>query len=492
MPEETVSILSPTERDLLLEIAAMMLAAMGEKDPRLKQHCERVANASANFCESVGILTDDDLFYLYLAGLLHDAGLIAAPGACLGQNPPRSSDDLQQVKKHPVAGVRILSPVEKFEPLLAAVRHHHEAWDGSGYPDGKHGEEIPLEARVIRLFDAFDELTSTYRRPQGFSIGEALAAIQEKAGVEFDPGLLPAFKTFVESNPSGVGANFLLRRQADFVKQHFPSILQKFSSGKILPPAMPQVVFELRSAIKRQDATVRDVSLILEKDPVISLRLISVANSPVYKGYGEIQSVQAAIPRLGFKETLSIVVAIANKSLYEAKQPQFKTALDRMWGHSLAAAYASRLLAKALSLPEPETLFLMGLTHDVGKVVLLRAFAEVAPGKNLHLDAMLSAIQEAHQTIGIMLLKRWGFGDEFQKVVSLHEGGNFTPQTNKEILVVHFANLLTRKMGYSFFEWDGSDLAELPSAGLLGLSTDAIGRVEENVKAVIKDIAHLF
>jgi HD-GYP domain-containing protein (c-di-GMP phosphodiesterase class II) len=492
MPEDTFAVLSAAEHEQLLEIARMMLAALGERSPRLKQHSERVADACANFCESAGILTDDDLYYLYLAGLLHDAGLIAAPGGePLVEGLPSPEGDAPQIKKHPVAGVRILSPVQRFAPLLAAVRHHHEAWDGSGYPDGKRGEEIPLEARVIRLFDAFDDLTSTYRRPQGLSIGEALAAIQEKAGEQFDPGLLPAFKTFVESSP-GPGANFMLRKQSDFVKRQLPSILQKFSAGKILPPAMPQVVFELRSAIKRQEATVKDVALILEKDPVISLRLISVANSPVYKGHGEILSVKAAIPRLGFKETLSIVVAIANKSLYEAKQPQFKAALDRLWGHSLASAYASRLFAQALALEDPETLFLMGLTHDVGKVVLLRAFAETPSGNHPNIDAILAAIQEAHKPIGIMLLKRWGFGEEFQQVVSLHEGAAFTAQTSKNVLVVHLANLLARKMGHGSVEWDGGDLAEQPSAALLGLSADAIARVEEAVQAVIKDIAHLF
>ncbi len=491
MPDDTFSALSATERDQLLEIARMMLAALEEKDTRLRQHSERVANTCANFCESAGILADDDLHYLYLAGMVHDAGLIAAAGSLVGKNPPLSDDEAQHIKKHPVAGVRILSPVQKFEPLLAAVRHHHEAWDGSGYPDGKRGEEIPLAARILRLVDAFDDLTSTYRRPQGLPAGDALTEIQEKAGVEFDPGLVPAFKTFVESTP-GMGADFMLKKQSDLMKQHFSSVLQKFSAGKIQPPAMPQVVFELRSAIKRQEATVKDVALILEKDPIISLRLISVAKSPVYKGYGEIASVQAAIPRLGFKETLSIVVAIANKSLYEAKQPQFKVALDKMWGHSIASAYASKLFAQALLMDDPETLFLMGLTHDVGKVILLRAFADISRERNFPIDIILNAIQEAHQSIGILLLKRWGFGDEFQKVVSLHEGANFSAQTNKEILVVHLANMLTRKMGYSSFEWDGSDLAGVSSATLLGLSADTIGRVEEKVKELIKDIAHLF
>jgi hypothetical protein len=77
-------------------------------------------------------------------------------------------------------------------------------------------------------------------------------------------------------------------------------------------------------------------------------------------------------------------------------------------------------------------------------------------------------------------------------VVALHEGANFTEQTNKEILVVHLANLLARKMGFSFFEWDGKDPAELPSARLLGLPSEAIQSVEEKVREIVKDLAHLF
>jgi putative nucleotidyltransferase with HDIG domain len=160
--------------------------------------------------------------------------------------------------------------------------------------------------------------------------------------------------------------------------------------------------------------------------------------------------------------------------------------------HSLVSAYASKLIAQSLSMKDPETLFLMGLTHDVGKVVLLRAFAEIPQEQKLKTEVLLAAIQEAHQSVGSMLLKRWGFGEEYIRVVALHEGANFSEQTNKEILVIHLANLLTRKMGFSFFDWDGTDPAELPSAQLLGLSSEVIQGVEEKVKDIIKDVAHLF
>jgi HD-like signal output (HDOD) protein len=255
---------------------------------------------------------------------------------------------------------------------------------------------------------------------------------------------------------------------------------------------MPQVVTEMRSLIKRQDSSVKDLADVLEKDPVISLRLISVAKSPIYKGYGEVKSVQAAIPRLGFKETLSIVVAIANKSLYEAKHPQHRALLDKMWGHSLAAAYASKLIAQSLLLDDPENLFLLGLTHDVGKVVLLRAFAEIPQEKSLNAEVIVAAIQDAHQSIGALLVKRWGFGEDFSRVIALHEGSNFTRETANVILVVHLANMLTRKMGFSFFEWDEKEPAALPSAVLLGVSSEVIAKVEARVKEIIRDVAHLF
>ena len=189
---------------------------------------------------------------------------------------------------------------------------------------------------------------------------------------------------------------------------------------------------------------------------------------------------------------MSVVIAIANKSLYEAKLAQHRVIQDKLWVHSLVSAYASKLIAESLALEEPETVFLMGLTHDVGKAVLLRAFAEIPQEQRLKTEVLMAAIQEAHQSVGSMLLKRWGFGEEFTRVVALHEGDSFSEETNKEILVVHLANLLTRKMGFSFFEWDGTDPAEQPSAQLLGLSSEVLQEVEEKVKEIIKDVAHLF
>jgi HD-like signal output (HDOD) protein len=474
----------------LLETAQLVLALIGEIDPGLKAHAERVANQCANFADSLGLLQEHELQHLYLAGLLHVAGFAGQPAAAFCQ-PPTSDGQSPALNKQPAAAVDILSNHSGFKALTPLVRHHREAFDGSGLPDGKKGADIPLGARILRLCDHFDTLNGDTDEAAGDGAARVLAGMQDKAGSEFDPELTLKFIEFVESKPVAE-KGFLFKNQSAFVRQAFAAILQKLSAGKIIPPAMPQVVFELRNVIKRQDSSVKDLADVLGKDPVVSLRLISVAKSPVYKGYGEVKSVQAAIPRLGFKETLSVVVAIANKSMYEAKQPQHRVLMDKMWVHSLACAYASKLIAQSLFLDDSETMFLMGLTHDVGKVVLLRAFGEMPQEQDVNSEVVMAAIQDAHQSTGSLLLKRWGFGDEFLRVMALHEGSNFSEQTRKEILVVHLANMLTRKMGLSFFDWDGQDPADLPSATLLGLSADVIQRVDDKVREIVKEAAHLF
>jgi len=491
MGQNNVPINASYSQEQAIETAKLVLFILGEKDARLKEHSQRVADGCANFCEVFKILSGQDLHNIYLAGLLHDCGYISVPSHPFAGEAENSSEVMLSLKKHPVAGVNILSKHRGFSDILPLVRHHHEAFDGSGYPDGKKDEDIPLGARVLHLFDMLDQLTSGWNGQKILAKEEALAAIHEKAGQEFDPALIPKFIQFIETD-SGVYDDFFSKKQTSFIKETFSGILQKISAGKIIPPAMPQVVFELRNLIKREDASVKDLADVLAKDPVISLRLISVAKSPVYKGYGDVKSVQAAIPRLGYKETLSIVVAIANKSLYEARNPQHRVLMDKLWGHSLACAYGSKFIAQSLFMEDPEAIFLMGLTHDIGKVILLRAFSEIQQESNLRTDDILAAIQEAHQSIGNVLIRRWGFGDEFTRVVSLHEGANFTEQTNKEILIVHLSNILTRKIGLSFFDWEGNDLADILSAKLLGITSESLDRVEKKIKVVIHDVAHLF
>jgi len=275
------------------------------------------------------------------------------------------------------------------------------------------------------------------------------------------------------------------------MKQIFAGILQKFQAGKLKPPVMSQVVRDIQAVVKHPASTSEEIAREIEKDPVISLRLISVSNSPIYRGVSEIQDVKSALPRLGLKETLNIVLAIANKSLYSTDKVQFKILMDQMWVHSLATAYGSKLIAQKLKLADSGKYFLMGLTHDIGKILLLKAFTDVSNEKSLNLKAVTANIQEAHLRLGSLLLKRWKFDDEFINVLTHHEDKELSSDTGKEILVVHLANMLTRHIGFSLHD-DEINIAALESALILKMKPASLEEIAENIKEIISDVAHLF
>jgi putative nucleotidyltransferase with HDIG domain len=477
-------------RDLILEVVRTLAALLEEKDPFLRKHSERVANNSANFCEEYKLVAPGEVETVYLAGLLHDIGIVAVPIDILQSSDAISEEAMVRIKRHPVSGEKVLSNFSYLKDILPMVRHHHEAFDGSGYPDGIEGENIPLGARVIGLFNHFDNLVSPRFSEKELSLEGALEDINSKAQTQFDSKLIDNFMTFVEGN-SGKSEDFMLKKETASMRNIFTGILQKFQAGKINPPVMPQVVREIQTVVKRPKSTAEEMAQVIEKDPVISLRLISVANSPVYRGVSEIQNVKSALPRLGLKETLNIVLAIANKSLYSTDKVQFKILMDKLWVHSLASAFGAKLIAQNLKLADSEKYFLMGLTHDIGKILLLKAFTDVSKEQNLNMHAVTANIQEAHLALGSLLLKRWGFDEEFINALAHHEDKDFSPDTEKEILVVHLSNMLTRKIGFSLFD-DEIDFAELPSARILKMEPETIEGIGENIKEIISDVAHLF
>jgi len=477
-------------KEVVFNVAKTLVALIEEKDPFLRKHSERVASNCANFCEEYKIVGQEDIETIYFAGLLHDIGIVAIPINLLHKTEPLTDEEMIQIKKHPVSGEKVLSNLNFLENILPLVRHHHEAFDGTGYPDSLKGDNIPRGARVLGLFNYLDNLVFPRTADKALSLEDALVEINGKAGQLFDQDLIQNFITFTEAH-AGKSDDYMQKREADTMRGVFAEILGKFKAGKINPPVMPQVVREMQTVIKQPTSTPEQLAHVIEKDPTISLRLISVSNSAVYRGITEIRNVKNAIPRLGLKETLNIVMAIANKNLYESKNVKFKILMDRLWVHALACAYGSKLIAQTLKLDDLEKYFLMGLIHDIGKILLLNAFSEVSRGQSLRMDAIQTNIQEAHIGLGSMLLKRWGFDAEFINVINHHEDVEFSPDTVKEILVVHLANMLTRQIGFSLFE-EEVDFAELQSATILKLEPEKMEGIGEEVKNIISDVAHLF
>ena len=137
-------------------------------------------------------MSAEELRVLRYGAAFHDIGKLAVPQSILRKPGPLTDEERASVEQHTVIGERILSPVEFLAPVLPLVRHGHERWDGSGYPDGLAGEQIPLGARVLFACDALDAMTTD--RPYGDAMPEqaAFGQLRDGAGSQFDPAVVEA------------------------------------------------------------------------------------------------------------------------------------------------------------------------------------------------------------------------------------------------------------------------------------------------------------
>ncbi len=227
-------------------------------------------------------------------------------------------------------------------------------------------------------------------------------------------------------------------------------IIKRFNKGEIEMPVLPHMVQEVRDLLEKSDPSMEDLAKIVAKDAVISSKLISLANSALYKGLDSATTLNAALQRLGLKETLSLITTLANKNLYVSEQAELNRLLHSLFIHSLACACCARFIASELGEKEVEGFFLTGIIHDIGKVLLLKAVSDISPNESFADQALHSAIQEVHTVFGAVLIKKWGFSKPYVQAVEFHHWSHFPEGTQKELLVLHIADVLVKSLGYSF------------------------------------------
>jgi putative two-component system response regulator len=149
------------------------------RDPYTRGHCERLADMSARMGERLGI-PEDQIKALRRAGVVHDIGKVAVPDSILLKPGPLTAEEIAIIQKHPVVGERICAPLKTFRLVLPIIRHHHEKYDGSGYPDGLVGDAIPLTARILQISDVYDALTTDRPYKVAFAPEVALDLMEEE------------------------------------------------------------------------------------------------------------------------------------------------------------------------------------------------------------------------------------------------------------------------------------------------------------------------
>jgi HD-GYP domain-containing protein (c-di-GMP phosphodiesterase class II) len=181
-----VRLLQQVERQSLETVRAIA-ATIDAKDGYTHRHSERVALLARRLGHELR-LTPDELETIELSGLLHDVGKIAVPDAILNKPGRLTVAEFEKIKEHPAQGARILDHIQSGEvrAVLPGVKHHHERWDGSGYPDGLRGDEIPLLAQLIGIADFYDALTSARSYREAMRPQAAIELIKQASGSHFD------------------------------------------------------------------------------------------------------------------------------------------------------------------------------------------------------------------------------------------------------------------------------------------------------------------
>jgi diguanylate cyclase (GGDEF)-like protein/putative nucleotidyltransferase with HDIG domain len=185
---EELAAFSPAVLDTVTSLAL----AIDAKDQFTQGHSLKVAAYAALLAESLG-LTEAEIEEVRLGGVLHDVGKVGVPEKILNKNGPLDPEEWESMKLHVKFGGELLKPLRSLDRVQQMVGHHHEHFDGSGYPAGLSGDQIPLGARIIAIADAYDTITSDRTYKKGRSPEEAMAEIERCAGTQFDPVLVPLF-----------------------------------------------------------------------------------------------------------------------------------------------------------------------------------------------------------------------------------------------------------------------------------------------------------
>ncbi len=179
----------------------VLINALEAKDPYMRGHSARVADLAATIASQMA-LPDDEIEQIRLAGRLHDIGKIGTREDVMNKHGPLTPEEYDHIKQHVVIGSQILAPLEHLGPVIDIVRSHHERWDGTGYPDARSGDDIPVGGRVMGAAEVWDALITSRPYQTKLSPEQALRRMSELVGTVLDPAVYAALESAVQRRRS--------------------------------------------------------------------------------------------------------------------------------------------------------------------------------------------------------------------------------------------------------------------------------------------------
>jgi len=185
--------------DIQKETIYAIIQLLEKHDPYTKGHSENVARLSMEFATYLG-LSEKRIQDLYWAGIVHDMGKILIPQSLLNKPSRLTMREFEEIKKHPVYAYEVFKNSYPMKEIALYVKHHHEKYNGKGYPEGLKGKNIPYESRILCIADAWDAMTSERSYKDRLSKAEAVSEIIQNKGEQFDPKLVDEWLGFISES----------------------------------------------------------------------------------------------------------------------------------------------------------------------------------------------------------------------------------------------------------------------------------------------------
>jgi putative nucleotidyltransferase with HDIG domain len=187
------------QREALYASLALVARAIDLKDVYTGRHSRDASEIAVRIARVMG-LPESEVRKIRFAGILHDIGKVGVDRGIIRKPASLTAEEMAAMREHPVIGARILQSIELLSESAEIVRHHHEHYDGSGYPDGLKGEEIPIGSRIVLVADAFNAMTTDRPYRRALTPREALRILEENAGTQFDPAVVRALKSVLQTS----------------------------------------------------------------------------------------------------------------------------------------------------------------------------------------------------------------------------------------------------------------------------------------------------
>jgi putative nucleotidyltransferase with HDIG domain len=347
------------------------------KDRYVYGHARRVSGYASAIGRQMRLSTPF-LEQLSLAALLHDVGKISTPDSILLKPAALTEEERAVVRLHSERGARLLAAVPEMEEVAAAVRHHHENYDGTGYPAGLAGERVPLASRIIHVADAYDALTSPRPFRDALDHERAVRVLKEGAGSQFDPEVVAAF----------CGLETLAQIRASIARGDFGSRFLTFAR----PAALRVLPLE-------------ELVRVVEREPALAASVLRAANEGL-RAEETTMSLYEACARLG-ADALRDIVKRGGTNIRRGPEA------EALRGHSRRCAAAAMLLAEKTGALDPDEAYTAGLLHDLGEALLSSLFPEEAEsiswlGHPFACEKEVAAFGVDHAQVGQWILDACG------------------------------------------------------------------------------------